>query len=616
MSNESQLESSSEMHSPERYRKNSTLRTVDLYRRPGGFGFTLSSQGPCVLSCILAGSPAHKAGLQPGDQIIEVNGTSVEQRPHEQVVKLIARSPNGTVKLGIRNRAETHNEAKEAKDTGTDEDNSEETVINDTILNRVDKVVEELRSGRLFGNSPSLNRSFSNGKFISEEEIVSDEELKATFCESIRSEIPVQNFSPGQSDSDATRRSNEGDSKSNLYTPKLSRVLYPAMTPIRRETSGSLADSDLEPELRALVGYLGSIELPAASCLPTCSLNAIRNCVRRLRAQQKVHIFFLMEISLVGIKLLDSQKRTVVTYPLRSLAFTGLCSDDKRVFGIVTRKTNESSSENILSNTQNYKTGEQNTVNCSCHVFSVDPELTSHDLHQDIAYKYGVQCTSHGGTECMEFPSSSSPILRSITGMFKERSGSESAGTSSDGEGYLAYRARSASLSSSQSESDVITRDTHPDELSEKASNNVIDEYDASLAHSKNLDQSVELEIYSQDNHLSATNSMQNEKATPVGYKHHTSETNDSGVGLDSFHRSDGIFQGNGTVVAVPPPVSVSSFHSSASSADSHLSMDSQHSSGGPFESGVPRKPQLSNSAVYQMGTNDSRSLGNSQEVS
>ena len=328
--------------------KGNLVRTVDLYRRTGGFGFTLSSQGPCVLSCIIAGSPAHRAGLKPGDEIIEVNGASVESAPHEQVVKLIARSPDGMVQLGVRNRSEL--QRLRMNETKINAENQEETVINETILNRVDKVVEELKSGQLFGDSPSLNSSLSNGKFISEDDIVTDEELKASFCESIRSESSVPGSSPAQSYA-SSRRSSEGDVASNSSSsPMLSRLLYPKMTPLK---GCDQADIDLEPELRSIVGYLGSIELPAASSLPAASLSAIRNCVRRLRAQQKVHVFFLMEVSLIGIKLLDNEKRAVVTYPIKSLAFTGLCSDDKRVFGIVTRKTNEPSADKFNNASSN-----------------------------------------------------------------------------------------------------------------------------------------------------------------------------------------------------------------------------------------------------------------------
>lgn len=591
------------------------LRTVELYRKREGFGFTLSGQGPCVLSCILKGSPAQRAGLKPGDQIIEVNTTSVVEATHEQVVNMIARSPDGMVRLGVRKRAEMQRQALNGDKMNGE--NSEEAMIKDTILNRVDKVVEELKSGQLFGDSPSLCQTLSNGKFVSEEEVVSDEELKASFCESVRSESSVPGSSPAQSHS-SSRRSSEGDVASIPSSPKLSRLLYPKMTPLKNHVQ---ADIDLEPELRSIVGYLGSIELPAASSLPAASLTAIRNCVRRLRAQQKVHVFFLMEISLVGIKLVDSEKRTIVTYPLKSLAFTGLCSDDKRVFGIVTRKNNEVSMDqgNNRQGTwhaqNNHKIDVQSAVNCSCHVFSVNPELRPHEAHQRIAEKYGIQCTPQDGEGgCVEFPGSSSSILKTITGMFQERRGSESGGTSSEGEVNVGLGRQSLSLSSSQSESDMPVRQHHLDggQASEPPADFVDSKVFNGLPQGLELSQSLE----------QAANEL-HEFRSRVGEQYQTAERNDSGVGSDSFHQNDSEAvtdftnaQESRSSRPVPPVVNVSSFHSRESSGDSQFSMGSHQSSlvGGVPVTGILRKPR-SNSEGEQTMTKD-LSLSNSQEVS
>lgn len=609
--------------------KENLVRTVELYRRPGGFGFTLSSQGPCVLSCILAGSPAHRAGLKPGDQIIEVNGASVEKAPHEQVVKLIARSPDGMVLLGIRPRTEIQR-LRTSDEERINAENQEEATINETILNRVDKVVEELKSGQLFGDSPSLSKSLSNGKVISADDIVSDEELKASFCESIRSESSVPGSSPAQSYA-SSRRSSEGDVGSNSSSsPKLSRLLYPTMTPLKGYVQ---ADIDLEPELRSIVGYLGSIELPATSSLPAASLTAIRNCVRRLRAQQKVHVLFLMEISLIGVKLVDNEKRTIVTYPLKSLAFTGLCSDDKRVFGIVTRKTNEASLDksnnphSSWSAPSNHKIDVQNTVNCSCHVFSINPELTSHHTHQRIAEKYGIQCTPQNGEDgCIEFPASSSPILKTITGMFKERAGSESGGTSSDGEMHTSLRGRSLSLSSSQSESDVVFIQHHHDDIPtnepptvDLVNNQVVN----GLSQEFDSFQTQEQSVQDDSKPLKRGDHQElNEAVTSMNEQFQTAERNDSGVGSDCYHHNDTEAANDVTTSQdsmpgrpAPPVVSVSSFHSRQSSADSQMSLGSHHSSlTGVFtESGLASKPRYS-PEMRPMTTKDP-SLTNSREV-
>ena len=46
------------------------VKTVELARGRSGYGFTISGQGPCILSCIVSGSPADRCGLKPGDYLI------------------------------------------------------------------------------------------------------------------------------------------------------------------------------------------------------------------------------------------------------------------------------------------------------------------------------------------------------------------------------------------------------------------------------------------------------------------------------------------------------------------------------------------------------------------
>lgn len=76
------------------------IRTVELTRGQLGFGFTLSGQGPCILSSIVEQSPASKAHLKPGDHVIAVNGQNVSKTCHDDVVKLIGNS-TGLLKLQI-----------------------------------------------------------------------------------------------------------------------------------------------------------------------------------------------------------------------------------------------------------------------------------------------------------------------------------------------------------------------------------------------------------------------------------------------------------------------------------------------------------------------------------
>ncbi|ELU07057.1 hypothetical protein CAPTEDRAFT_141055, partial [Capitella teleta] len=65
------------------------LRSVEVTRGHSGYGFTISGQSPCILSCIVTGSPADRCGLKTGDFLISVNGQLISDSPHDEVVRLI-----------------------------------------------------------------------------------------------------------------------------------------------------------------------------------------------------------------------------------------------------------------------------------------------------------------------------------------------------------------------------------------------------------------------------------------------------------------------------------------------------------------------------------------------
>lgn len=69
-----------------------TRNNFEVERELGGFGFTISGQQPCILSCIVRNSPADLAGLCAGDFLISVNGQAVSKLPHDQIVQLISRA--------------------------------------------------------------------------------------------------------------------------------------------------------------------------------------------------------------------------------------------------------------------------------------------------------------------------------------------------------------------------------------------------------------------------------------------------------------------------------------------------------------------------------------------
>lgn len=79
------------MHPVRRRKKrpNYGVRMVEVNRGKNGFGFTISGQQPCILSCIVPGSPADQAGLRAGDYLVAVSNHNVSKLLHDDVVELI-----------------------------------------------------------------------------------------------------------------------------------------------------------------------------------------------------------------------------------------------------------------------------------------------------------------------------------------------------------------------------------------------------------------------------------------------------------------------------------------------------------------------------------------------
>lgn len=75
-------------------------KTVTVVRGKFGYGFTISGQNPCMLSCIVPGSPAHAAGLKAGDLLYFVNGLNVSQASHDDVVCMVGLS-TGSLDLQV-----------------------------------------------------------------------------------------------------------------------------------------------------------------------------------------------------------------------------------------------------------------------------------------------------------------------------------------------------------------------------------------------------------------------------------------------------------------------------------------------------------------------------------
>ncbi|XP_030643928.1 regulator of G-protein signaling 12b [Chanos chanos] len=387
------------------------IRGVEVARGRAGYGFTLSGQSPCVLSCILKGSPADYVGLRAGDQILSVNDINVSKASHEDVVKLIGRC-SGVLHLVIAegNRGNPHMDS-----CSSDEELGFHDAKNHWLrpkmdsktlgINRAERVVAEMQSGGIF------NMIFENSSHSS------SSSEKAGACASSSKPRPLSepDFAYGN-----TRRSDPNLLSEEEMAKVLNddSVFVDMFEPCEQQDNFALlppADSASILNVGMIVGYLGSIELASTSAnLESDSLQAIRGCMRRLRAEQKVHSLVLLKVMHDCVQLCSDRGDTLATYPADKLAFSAVCPDDRRFFGLVTMQAADECRPG--------RSGEDDVgLRTSCHVFLVDPELCHHKIHQGVARRFGFDCTPDPDTGgCLEFPPTSQPLLQFVSVLYRD----------------------------------------------------------------------------------------------------------------------------------------------------------------------------------------------------
>lgn len=331
------------------------IRAVEVARGRTGYGFTLSGQSPCVLSCILKGSPADYVGLRSGDYILSVNDINVSKASHEDVVKLIGRC-SGVLKLVIaegerprphhhhqRSAGSRHNSSSMKATSYLDSCSSEEDLdpfYDNGIhhnnnsrsggggrggwykpkldpkqlgIDRAERVVAELQSGGIF------NMIFENSSHSSSS---SDKDRPGINAPPKPHPLSDPDFAP-------YRKTSRSQSNPNLLSEEeMAQVLNDDSVFLESDfhhlhlhqheeqdvDAGDGADLILESSegiltVGMIVGYLGSIELASTgTSLENDSLQAIRCSMRRLRAEQKIHSLVLMKVHLQLFNARDENK--------------------------------------------------------------------------------------------------------------------------------------------------------------------------------------------------------------------------------------------------------------------------------------------------------------------
>ncbi|XP_064630120.1 regulator of G-protein signaling 12-like isoform X2 [Lineus longissimus] len=478
------------------------VKTVEITRGKYGYGFTISGQQPCVLSCIVTGSPAEQVGLKPGDFLLGVNHEDVSRAPHDDVVRLIGTS-FGLLVLQIAENVNSSDSSDEEyhlnkpkskypnrhrqRQNDRQEKNTANTNSNTNSNNRAERVLADLQSGAIFHEPPSSSQgkrrtngadrsktkspaaaalttepppNFGVNRFFDEnndgansrrtKSAQSRPRVTSPLQDNTNREVPKTSLSQKSHVQQHAVVSNgqgrvnvkyEGQSGLPVYrdpppyrgsspyevvlTPKdLSNILAPTLPLyINKENVGNSARdvADESVSLRVIVGYIGSIEIPTNFSKPNSHVQMIKNAIRRLRVEQKIHTLVLMEVFSESVKLKNASGTVIATYPSEKVAYSGVCPDDKRFFGIVT-VTSVSSDEISSDNGSDHFDHVQSS---SCHVFMVDPELRTHSAHAQKARSFRIDCTVDPETQgCLEFPRSSTPILRVLSKLYKDRVGS------------------------------------------------------------------------------------------------------------------------------------------------------------------------------------------------
>lgn len=362
------------MHHHRRRKKRPNYGNIEVSRGEHGFGFTISGQQPCILSCIVPNSPADMAGLRSGDFLISVNGLNVSKLPHESVVQLIG-SSYGTIRLAI---AENY-----YSDSSDD----------DGLSNQVQRVRPKFPHHKL-----KINRNIHNRLSLDAKKVNSQ----------TNEPKPSTSFDAGQN----LIQSPEANKGINALTKKPSPKDDLAFNMEVCRTQRSL-------EYRTMVGYLGTIEMPK-QIATSSKLQTVRSCIRKIRQEKRNPTMVLMTILPQCLTLRNNLNVMLAKYPNSRLSFvSGNSENDKRFFGLV---TSAMYSDGLMC--ENGQPHDSNVIiSNSCHVFLVDTKLTEHSAHLQKAEEFQITCTKDPISDlCLEFPNNSEYVVNLIRSMYTLKS--------------------------------------------------------------------------------------------------------------------------------------------------------------------------------------------------
>lgn len=371
------------------------IRNVHLEAIEGKFGFTISGQNPCILSSIVRNSPADLAGLKSGDFLISVNGQSVWQKDHEEIVTLIGASESNQIRITI---------ADNYFSDSSDEDAHHQRFRpkyphSKTRLNRIHlqgrnsidvHCAKYLETPPIPEQHPRYSHLFSSSNYMDPPPLPLFEAHNVIHSPNARNNSDIFNVSA-------------------------------MVSPSPLNAASSMMNNPESVSFQVMVGYLGTIEMPK-QIASSSKLQTVRSCIRKLRQEKRNPALVLMNILPSCLNLLNSNSVVLATYPSKRLNYVSSSSDNNsKFFGLVTSAVYQ---EDGLS-CDSFETPalRQIAISNSCHVFVIDTKLTDHNAHRHKAEKFHINCTKDSiSNSCLEFPTNSEYICNLIRGMYSIKS--------------------------------------------------------------------------------------------------------------------------------------------------------------------------------------------------
>ncbi|XP_058839385.1 regulator of G-protein signaling loco-like, partial [Topomyia yanbarensis] len=186
---------------------------------------------------------------------------------------------------------------------------------------------------------------------------------------------------------------------------------------VRAGSSRNQPGSEISLEYKAVVGYLGTIEMPK-QIATSSKLQTVRSCIRKMRHEKRCPTTVLMTILPSCLNLINTSNAIIAKYSSVRLSYVSSSSEnDNRYFGLVTSAIYADGL--MCENSDILNQRKDVVISNSCHVFVIDSKLVDHAFHLEKADLFKIVCTKDPITNlCLEFPSSSEYVVSLIRSMY------------------------------------------------------------------------------------------------------------------------------------------------------------------------------------------------------